>query len=232
MDEDSNSRPEACCRKYYLSVNWRMQVKGTDSVAEQSARVTIGPHLNPGEDMSRFCAVLLASFAFLVPQAAWPQQTKSETAQSSVTAKPADVKSMDAIMQAVYDVISGPPGERDWNRFRSLFVPGARLIAVTHKSTPAVLEDMTAEKYVDLAGGYFKQHGFFEREISHKVESFGSIAHVFSTYESRETADGKPFVRGINSFQLLNDGTRWWVVSIYWDEERPDVPIPAKYLEK
>jgi hypothetical protein len=176
--------------------------------------------------------VLLTSVALCLPQAGWSQQAKPQAASAAVAPKPEDVKSMDAIMQAVYDVISGPPGERDWNRFRSLFVPDARLIAVSHKSTPATLEDMTAEKYVEFAGSYFRQHGFFEREVSRKVEAFGSMAHVFSTYESRQTADGKPFVRGINSFQLLNDGTRWWVVTIFWDEERRDAPIPARYLEK
>jgi hypothetical protein len=182
--------------------------------------------------MFRFRAVVvLAGVALCLPPAGWAQQAKSQAASISVAPNPGDVKSMDAILQAVYDVISGPPGERDWNRFRALFAPDARLIAVAHKSASATLENMTAEKYVELAGSYFRQHGFFEREVSRKVESFGSIAHVFSTYESRETADGKPFVRGINSFQLWNDGTRWWVVTIFWDEERPEAPIPAKYLE-
>ena len=91
---------------------------------------------------------------------------------------------------------------------------------------------MTPQGYADQAGKYFKEHGFFEREISRKVESYGSITHIFSTYESRETAEGKPFERGINSIQLFNDGSRWWIVDVYWTGETPDNPIPERYLSK
>ena len=149
--------------------------------------------------------------------------------------KPDDVKSIDSIITALYDVISGDKGqERDWGRFRSLFVPGARLIPVAKPQdgsapTARVLE---VEEFVKFAAESSKQQGFFENEIAHKVEQFGAIAHVFSTYESKHEKDGKPFDRGINSIQLMNDGTRWWVVTIYWDRESPATPIPAEYLPK
>jgi hypothetical protein len=58
------------------------------------------------------------------------------------------------------------------------------------------------------------------------------VLHAFSTYESKRTQDGLPFARGINSFQLYSDGTRWWIVTIFWDAETPDKPIPAKYLSR
>jgi len=78
-----------------------------------------------------------------------------------------------------------------------------------------------------------EKNGFFEREISRKTESFGTITHAFSTYESRRTKeDAKPFARGINSIQLVNDGTRWWIVTVFWDSERPNNPLPEKYLTK
>ena len=90
---------------------------------------------------------------------------------------------------------------------------------------------MSPEAYVKMSGPRLEEEGFFEKEIHRVVEQFGPIAHVFSTYEARHSlADEKPFTRGINSFQLLNDGKRWWVVSIYWTVERADLPIPAKYL--
>jgi NADPH:quinone reductase-like Zn-dependent oxidoreductase len=144
-----------------------------------------------------------------------------------------DVESPDAILAATYDVISGPVGERDWNRFRSLFVPDGRLTAVTESAGGNFgCHAMTVEDYVRGAGDYFRKNAFYEREISRKAESFGQIMHVFSTYASRKTPDGEPFERGINSFQLFNDGKRWWVVSIYWDAERPGAPIPNRYLEK
>lgn len=145
-----------------------------------------------------------------------------------------DTKSVDAILTTVYDVISGPANqERDWDRFKNLFAPGAQLIPirVTPDTTHAVFN--TVEGYIERANPYFVQNGFFEVEISRKTESFGPILHAFSTYESRHTAeDEKPFTRGINSFQLLNDGNRWWIINIMWDSERPNQPIPAKYLPK
>jgi hypothetical protein len=72
---------------------------------------------------------------------------------------------------------------------------------------------------------------FYESEVSRKVEQFGAIAHVFSTYESRHAPEEKPFSRGINSIQLFNDGKRWWVVTIFWDSERDGLALPEKYLK-
>jgi hypothetical protein len=149
-------------------------------------------------------------------------------------ANPKDVESLDAIVAAVYDVISGPPGPRDWNRFNSLFAAEARLIAVrTPKDggKPSLIV-MTPKGYEERAGKAFLEHGFFEHEISRKTDSFGAMTHIYTTYESRETKDGKPIARGINSMEFFNDGARWWCVQIYWDSERPGNPIPEKYLGK
>jgi hypothetical protein len=141
------------------------------------------------------------------------------------------VQSLDAIVAAIYDVISGPPGARDWNRFNSLFTKDARLIAVrVPKDGKPSLAVMTAKDYADHAGSYFLEHGFFEHELSRKTDSFGAMTHIYTTYESRETKDGKPIDRGINSMEFFYDGQRWWCVEIYWDAERPGNPIPAKYL--
>jgi hypothetical protein len=158
---------------------------------------------------------------------------QAETAKPAVEANPADVKSMDAILAALYDVISGPAGKkRDWDRFRSLFVAGARLIPAT-KRPDGVFEARVfdPEGYITRSAPFLEKQGFYEREISRKVDSFGHITHVFSTYDSRhEATDKTPFARGINSIQLLNDGKRWWIVTVYWDSERPDNPLPPQYL--
>ena len=131
-------------------------------------------------------------------------------------ANPRDVESIDAIMGALYGVISGPAGERDWNRFRSLFLPEARMGAVRKKPDGTFsASSFTPDGYVERAGSYFKEHAFFESEVSRKMEQFGQEAHVFSTYESRNAKEEKPFARGINSLQLFNDGKRWYVVSIF-----------------
>lgn len=154
-------------------------------------------------------------------------------AQETPPARPADVGSIDAIIAALYDVISGPAGQkRDWQRFHSLFVPGARLIPTGVNQQGAVGHRVvTPEGYVTSSGAWLEENGFFEREIGRTTEQFGNIAHVFSAYDSKRTLeDAQPFARGINSIQLLNDGNRWWIVSIFWDSERADNPIPAKYL--
>ena len=167
------------------------------------------------------------------PAAAPAPAPATPVAAATPPAAPADVASLDAIIAALYDVISGSAGEaRDWDRFRSLFAPGARLIPTAHPpGQPARVAVWTPEEYVQRAGPQLESGGFFEREIHQEGEQFGSIAHVFSTYESRRNADDpEPFARGINSIQLLNDGTRWWVVTIFWDAERADTPIPTQYL--
>jgi hypothetical protein len=93
---------------------------------------------------------------------------------------------------------------------------------------------LSVDDYVNRAGARLEADGFFEVEIHREVEQYGNILHAFSTYESRRTADltEKPFARGINSIQLLKDGNRWWVVSIFWDSERPGNEIPSKYLPR
>jgi len=155
------------------------------------------------------------------------------TATDANAANPKDVQSLDAIVAAIYDVISGPPGARDWNRFNSLFAKDARLIAVrVPKDGKPDLAVMTPADYAERAGKYFLEHGFFERELSRKTDSFGAMTHIYTTYESRETKDGKPIDRGINSMEFFFDGARWWCVEIYWDAERPGNPIPEKYLGK
>jgi hypothetical protein len=159
-------------------------------------------------------------------------QVAQATKPSSSEAKPADVNSIDAIVQALYDVISGPAGARDWNRFHSLFIPEARMTATGKRPDGTYLyRSFSPKEYEERSGAYFLKEGFFENGIHNDVEQFGQEAQVWSTYESRHEKTGQPFARGINSIQLLNDGNRWWVVSILWDSERPDNPIPEKYLK-
>lgn len=150
-------------------------------------------------------------------------------------ADPKDVSSIDAIMKAVYDSISGDAGKaRDWDRFRSLFHPDARLIPTGKNPQTGVISArvLTPETYIERAGPGLLQNGFHEIETARQVDLYGNIAQVFSTYETRRSIkDEKPFMRGINSFQLLNDGKRWWVVTIYWQAETPENPIPKQYLK-
>jgi len=153
-------------------------------------------------------------------------------AQPATGPRAADTASPEAIIAALYDVISGPAGQaRDWDRFRGLFAPGARLIPAAPRQDGSVPVALSPDDYIKRANDALLK-GFFEREVSKKVDGFGTILHVFSTYDSRRAAtDEKPFARGINSIQLMQHGGRWWIVTVLWDQERPDNPIPAKYLE-
>jgi hypothetical protein len=167
------------------------------------------------------------------PQPAAVATTPTTPGAESRAALSADVASIESIIAALYEVISGPAGQdRDWARFRSLFTAGARLIVAAPSQDGRVpSRNMTVEEYVSSADPFLKRDGFWEREIAHRVERYGNVAHVFSTYESRvKSADSPPFSRGINSIQLVTNGERWWVVTIFWDFERPGNPIPREYL--
>jgi hypothetical protein len=188
-------------------------------------------------------AVLAASNAAFAAQSSSgkaPAEQRATAPQSAPdplagvpAAKPDDVKSVDSILAALYDVISGPPGERDWNRFRSLFMPNARLTSAGKSPDGAIrVRPNSVEDYVRLGGNYFLKNGFFEKPIISRIETFGNVAQVFSSYESRHAPGEAPFARGINSFQLAYDGKRWWVVNILWDEERPDNPLPKEFAAK
>jgi hypothetical protein len=155
--------------------------------------------------------------------------------------RPSDVDTVDHLVTSLYDVISGPAGKpRDWDRFRSLFLPDGRL-GVVRPETPATKDAsarkgdavfLTPDMYVQRDDPYFKTHGFFERSIANRVEEFGNLVHVWSTYESRHAEhDSQPFTRGINSIQIVYAQGRFWVASILWDEERPGLALPEKYLK-
>lgn len=150
-----------------------------------------------------------------------------------------DVGTYAGTVQALYSVISGPAGaKRDWDRMRGLFAEGAKMIVVARRpggkpdDPPMAMRTLTVEDYIRLSGPALEQRGFFEKEVAHRAEAFGNIAHVFSTYESRNKAeDEKPFQRGINSIQLMHDGKRWWIVSVMWQGETDATPLPDRYLK-
>jgi hypothetical protein len=152
-----------------------------------------------------------------------------------VASKPQDVAEIEAILAAIYDVISGPKGQpRDWDRMRGLFVPNARLIPCLPKGTDckvAVLA-LTVDEYITRFGPTLEAKGFVERQVSRRIDRFGHLAQVFSTYETRLDGEAALLGRGINGIQLFWDETRWWVVTIMWDAETPTQRIPAEYEGK
>ncbi len=145
------------------------------------------------------------------------------------------VATLENTIETLYSVISGDKGvERDWTLFKYLFHKDAKLIP-TGKTEEGrtTARYMTPEDYVKSSGKWLFENGFHEVELSRKVQTFGNITHVFSTYESfRSKDDTEPFMRGINSIQLLNDGARWWIINIYWMQESKENPIPDAFLPK
>ena len=145
------------------------------------------------------------------------------------------VSSIDSIMHTLYDVISGDKGEeRNWELFEYIFTEDARLIP-SGKTDDGQYRYMVMSPadYIQRSGSYLVSEGFHETEINRKTQVFGNIAHVFSTYETfHDRSETEPFMRGINSIQLFNDGNRWWIMSIYWTQETDENPIPSEYLEK
>jgi hypothetical protein len=140
----------------------------------------------------------------------------------------ADLAGIDAAIRGVYEVISGPPGQkRDFDRMRTLFAPGATLKAIGPKG----LRGGSLEDYISRNAAILEKEGFTERELGRRVELWGGLASAWSAYDGR-TADGSFHERGINSFQLVKVNGKWLVASILWQEETPGNPLPAELLQK
>jgi len=155
------------------------------------------------------------------------QETKYPIAQ--------DVESVDGLVSALYASISGDAGEpRDWERFKSLFADGALLIPTKEKDDGTNgYKTMTPLEYIENAGPYFQDNGFYEYELYRETNDYGRITHIFSTYASKHgQQDAEPFNRGINSIQLFYDGNRWWILNVYWAHESEKNPISDRYLPK
>jgi hypothetical protein len=134
-------------------------------------------------------------------------------------------------MRTLYGVISGPAGERNWERFESLFTPQARMSALSkNQSGQQLFVSMTPEEYKQKNGPFFMQSGFWEEELGRQVIQFGELASVMSAYQFRTAEGGEPQQRGVNSIQLIKEQGRWWIASIIWNTEREDNPIPASLL--
>jgi hypothetical protein len=143
-----------------------------------------------------------------------------------------DVQSVDAIIASLYDVISGEPGApRDWDRFKNLFKPEARLMP-TRKNPAGEFElaPMAVNDYIQMFSSRIKT-GFYEREIHRVAEQYGTVTHVFSTYETKEKKEGAVTNRGVNSIQLFFDGKRFYVANIFWCAESLGFPLPDKYVK-
>jgi hypothetical protein len=150
-------------------------------------------------------------------------------------AKASDTDSVEHLVAAVYDVISGPAGApRDWDRFRNLFYPDAGRMQSSGRDADGkiYLRNLSVEDYITRAGTAFEKMSFYESAVANRIEQWDHIAEVWSTYESRHAPGEAPFARGVNSFHAIHDGSRWWLLAIYWESEDSAHPLPDKYLKQ
>lgn len=176
------------------------------------------------------CASPVAPLAVALVLCASPVAAQ-ESWDVSRQANPADVSSLDGIIAAFYDVVSGPAEEaRDWARDSTLYLPGVRFVVVSRSEAGQLAARNFDHGSWAMGSNASLEQGFYEKEINRVTRQFGPITDVFSTYEWRTTEKGPVGGRGINSIQLFDDGERWWITGAMWTSEEPENPIPAEYL--
>jgi len=180
--------------------------------------------------------IALAAGLLLAPAVAAHAQApqRPNVVVTEVAARPEDIASIDAIIAAFYDVISGPAGQpRQWSRDRSLYIAGVRFVSTGYdRQDRRTVEIMDHQQFVDATDAGMVAQGFYESEIHRVTHHVNDIAHVFSTYEMRRTPDGPVFGRGVNSIELFWDGTRWWIAGAVWIDEAPGHALPADLLPR
>lgn len=136
-----------------------------------------------------------------------------------------DVTTIDGIIRALYEVISGPSGQpRQWERDRTLYAPGALLVSSRlDPEGKRMTLVMDVDGYVKYAEPRVLPTGFFEYETHRVTRRVGNVTHVFSSYEARHTPDGPVIARGINSVELIYANERYWIVAVLWDAASEDV---------
>lgn len=170
----------------------------------------------------------------IVSSAQKPAEAKRHAEVPTLAPRPDDVSSINGIVKAFYEVISGPAGKpRQWSRDRTLYIRDIRFVAMSEDKTGhPVAHVVSHQQFVDATDPEVVKEGFYESEIHRVTQTFGHIAHVMSTYETRVKAGGPVTERGINSMELFNDGKRWWIASVIWDDERPNNPVPLEFVPK
>ncbi len=145
-----------------------------------------------------------------------------------------DIAAIQSRIDALYAVISGPAGDRDWDRFKSLFADNARLSQIFHRPAAAGLMTMTPDEFAQRSAEYLKTNAFYETELASRIDHYAGITHAWSTYESRRDPAAEPFTRGINSIQLVKPPgqTQWKILAVTWDSEASGIPIPVRYTQQ
>jgi hypothetical protein len=134
-------------------------------------------------------------------------------------------------LESLYDVISGPVGEeRDWDRFRGLFVEGARMtIVVPQDDGTNRIVTLSPEDYIERAGPNLVANGFTEVELDRRTYNYGDMATVLSTYEGIYQSTGEVMAVGLNTLVIVREGEEWKVASIAWRAADEDWPLERAF---
>ena len=148
----------------------------------------------------------------------------------SLKPRPEDVASPDAIVKALYESLSGPAGKRNFQRLRSLYFEGARLVPIGNRiHADGNTHVMSVDGWIDDITPFFEENDFYITEIQNHADRFGDMIQVFSTYEASDAPEGGQKTRGIRALQLLRRDDRWWIVNVMWDNETRNNPVPGEF---
>jgi len=186
--------------------------------------------LGTGLRAAVFCGLLVCGFGG--GRAMEKQGEKRHVEVPTIAARPEDVNSIEGIVKASYETISGGVGApRQWGRDRTLFAPSVRYISLSkNKAGEVRARTSDYQEYLDESDDFLVKQGFTEVELGRKIERFGNVATVLSSYEGKVLSTGKVVTRGVNIFSLYFDGKRWWIQTMLWDEEGPGNSIPPELL--
>ena len=151
-----------------------------------------------------------------------------------MSARERDFASLDALFEALYSSISGPPGGQDFELSRSIFHPDARLVRtrLDAEGNPVAFS-FSVDEYEANVRRLLSDVHFYEIETARRTIRFGNVAQAFSAYEARTAPDGGDLIkRGMNLAQLYHDGRRWWLMHLLWDDEREGVTVPRAIFEE
>ena len=142
----------------------------------------------------------------------------------------AAVSTIDGIVKEVLKTISGDSTVvRDVEKLRMLFAPDATLRSLTEaRDGSRQLRTFNLEEFARIVRDYYSGTNFFEYELNKTVDVYNGIAQVFQGYEVNGPRGTE---QGINSYQLYNDGERWWVTSILWVSDKNGVELPLEYRD-
>ena len=159
-------------------------------------------------------------------------QAQQQTDYFCGNENPIEAQQVETIIPALYNIVSGDAGvPKDWHLMKNLFSPNAIITPVFHKNNLPQASISSVDEFIALNKKIFKDINFYETEVKQVSFRYGHMATILSHYESRDAHDKKPYSQGINSFQLLNDGRRWCVISVTWDSDKGNHHIDQSTLK-